>query len=227
VLQNVDLTEVERADALNYAPGDILVFHQNAKGYKKGQRLLVGVDPVPIDQAKRFQVFRSTTLPVATGERLRITRNGKTADGLHGLNNGDLFTVSGFTKSGDIRLANGWVIAKDYGHMTYGYVVTSHASQGKTVKRVFIAQSAFSAPASSREQFYVSVSRGKFSARIYTDSKEALLEAASRSDERLTATEFIGRELRERGELLHRLDGLPVPNVIRPEVMKPEVLYRD
>src|SRR5262249_24381486 len=100
-----------------------------------------------------------------------------------------------FAPNGDIRLTNRWTIAKDYGHLDHGYVVTSHASQGKTVKRVFIAQSSQSRPASSREQFYVSVSRGRLAATIYTDDKEALLEAVKESDQRLTATEFIdGRE---------------------------------
>ncbi len=106
-------------------------------------------------------------------------------------------------------LANGWTVSKDYGHLAHGYVVTSHASQGKTVDRVFIGQSSDSLPASSREQFYVSVSRGREQATIYTDDKEALLEAVSRSDDRLTATEFVaGRDLRERAATLQRLERL-------------------
>ena len=70
-------------------------------------------------------------------------------------------------------------------------VVTSHASQGKTVDHVFIGQSSESFPASSREQFYVSVSRARQQATIYTDDKESLLDAVSRSDDRMTATEFV------------------------------------
>jgi 6-phosphogluconolactonase (cycloisomerase 2 family) len=42
------------------------------------------------------------------------------------------------------------VIARDFGHLAHGYVVTSHASQGKTVDKVFIGQSQQSLPASSR-----------------------------------------------------------------------------
>ena len=112
-------------------------------------------------------------------------------------------------KTGKMTLANGWTVSKDYGHLAHGYVVTSHASQGKTVDRVFIGQSSDSLPASSREQFYVSVSRGREQATIYTDDKEALLEAVSRSDDRLTATEFVaGRDLRERATTLQRLEQL-------------------
>lgn len=208
-LENANLTEADRAEAASYEPGDVLVFHQNATGFRKGERVVVGDDPLPLDHADRFQVFRQGVLPVAAGDILRITRNGMTADGEHRLNNGALYTVKGFTKAGDIRLTNGWTISKDYGHLAYGYVVTSHGSQGKTVDRVFIGQSSESLPASSREQFYVSVSRGRERATVYTDDKEALLEAVSRSDERLTATEFIeGREIRDRAAALHRMEGL-------------------
>ena len=45
--------------------------------------------------------------------------------------------------------------------------------------------------ASSREQFYVSASRGTQQVTIYTEDKEELLDAVKRSEERLTATELV------------------------------------
>ncbi|QOJ17867.1 MAG: relaxase domain-containing protein [Phycisphaeraceae bacterium] len=208
-LESANLTGAEKADALNYAPGDVLVYHQNAKGHRKGERVIVGDDPLPLDQAERFQVYRPSVLPIAPGDVLRITRNGTTADGRHRLNNGSLYAVRGFDAEGNIVLANGWTVSKDYAHLAHGYVVTSHASQGKTVDRVFIGQSSDSLPATSREQFYVSVSRARERATVYTDDKEALLEAVSRSDDRLTATEFIaGRDQRDRAATLQRLERL-------------------
>ncbi len=191
VLKSSNLTQAERADEVQYAPGDVLVFHQNAKGYTKGQRVVVGQEPIPVTHADKFQNFHSSTMAIASGDLLRVTKNGKTADGLHRLNNGALYTVKTFTPDGDIVLNNGWTISKEFGHLDYGYVVTSHTSQSKTVDHVFIGQSADSFVASSREQFYVSASRGRHSARIYTDSKQALVEAVSHSDDRLTATELL------------------------------------
>lgn len=208
-LESANLTEAEKADPLNYAAGDVLVYHQNAKGHRKGDRIVVGDEPLPLDQAERFQVYRPSVLPIAPGDVLRITRNGTTADRQHRLNNGSLYTVRGFDVSGNIVLANGWTVSKNYGHLAHGYVVTSHASQGKTVDRVLIGQSSDSLPASSREQFYVSVSRGRERATIYTDDKDALLEAVSGTDDRLTATEFVaGRDVRERAATLQRLERL-------------------
>jgi conjugative relaxase-like TrwC/TraI family protein len=194
--ENANLTLAERRDALNYQAGDLLVFHQHGKGYRRGQRILVGDALLPLDQAEKFQVFHPGALPIAPGDVLRITHNGKTADGEHRLNNGAIYGVKGFTASGDIKLANGWTISKDYGHVTHGYVVTSHASQGKTVDRVFIGQSSDSFGASSRQQFYVSASRGREQAIVYTDDKAALREMVDRSDDRLTATEIASAQRR-------------------------------
>ena len=45
--------------------------------------------------------------------------------------------------------------------------------------------------ASSKQQFYVSVSRGKHAVSIYTDDKTELLQAVSQSAERKSATELL------------------------------------
>ena len=102
-----------------YEPGDLLQFHQNAPGYKKGSRLIVGegVKP-PTELANRFEVYRPTQFALAVGDRMRVTAGGKTKDGKHRLSNGSLATVQGFTKRGDIIVDHGWVIDRDFGHLT-------------------------------------------------------------------------------------------------------------
>jgi ATP-dependent exoDNAse (exonuclease V) alpha subunit len=75
------------------------------------------------------------------------------------------------------------------------------------VKRVIIGQSADSMRAASREQFYVSVSRGRERATIFTDDKKALLEAVSRSDDRVAATELArSRKAKQRIAILERFE---------------------
>ena len=191
VLRDAGLTEAERADASNYLPGDVLVYHQNAKGRVKGDRVIVGEGTFPADQAARFQAFRPDRLAVAPGERLRITRNGQSLDGKR-LHNGDILTVNSSDASGNLLTDKG-TVPRDYGHLAYGYVTTSHASQGIDVDRVFVAQGAESYAASSREQAYVSISRGRSQAVIYTDDKAGLLAAIERDDDRISATELLGR----------------------------------
>jgi len=190
-LHNANLTEGDRGDAASYSPGDVLIFHQNAKGFKKGQKVTVSNDPVPVDQAARFQLYQPGFLDIAEGDVLRITRNGDTADKKGRLNNGDLLHVTGFDKNGNILTQEKKLIAHDFGHLAYGFCVTSHSAQGTDVQRVFVGQSADSFPASSPEQFYVSASRGQKQVVIYTDNKLELLDAVCQTDERLSATELM------------------------------------
>ncbi len=121
---------------------------------------------------------------------MRVTAGGKTKDGKHRLSNGSLLTVQGFTKRGDIIVDHGWVIDRDFGHLTHGYVVTSHASQGVTVDKVFVGMSSESFPATNQRTAYVAVTRGKEQALIFTDDKDGLLKAMSRPDDPLSATEI-------------------------------------
>jgi ATP-dependent exoDNAse (exonuclease V) alpha subunit len=138
-LKNLQWTQAQRADGRNYQAGQVVQFHQNILGFRRGERATVrswddhGVLVVRqdaktasllLDMAVRFQIYESRQIALAAGDWIRITQNGFTKD-KHRLNNGDLKQVKGFTKDGDIKLANGWVISKDYGNLTHGYCLTS------------------------------------------------------------------------------------------------------
>jgi ATP-dependent exoDNAse (exonuclease V) alpha subunit len=183
--------------------------------------------PPPVDQAARFQLFHPGFLDVAEGDVLRVTQNGKTLNGRGRLNNGDLVHVTGFDKAGNILTREKKSISKEFGHLAYGYVVTSHGSQGTDVKRVFIGQSADSFAASSREQFYVSVSRGQKQATIYTDNKAELLDAVRKSDERLSATELLsGAMIAERAPAMRERNPFDrVRNPAQHERQKEELIH--
>lgn len=183
------LTDPEKADPVNYAPGDLLRFHQNAPGHANGSRRVLGEgEAPPVGFADRFEVFRPGALAVAVGDRLRVTARGTTRDGNHKLANGALLTVQGFTRGGDLVVDHGWVVARDFGHLAHGYVVTSHASQGRTVNTVLVGEAGESLAAADRRQFYVSVSRGTDRTLVFTDDKKELLKAVSRAGEAASAT---------------------------------------
>jgi hypothetical protein len=185
------LTDAQKADATEYEAGYLLQFHQNAKGFTKGARLEVEEGKtLPIEFANRFEVYRPVPLALAVGDRVRVTAGGKTKDGKHRLSNGSLLSVQGFNRQGDIIVDNGWVIDRDFGHLSHGYVVTSHASQGATVDKVFVGISSESFPATGQRTAYVAVTRGKEQAVIFTDDRKELLKAAGRPDEPLSATEL-------------------------------------
>jgi hypothetical protein len=56
---------------------------------------------------------------------------------------------------------------------------------------VLISQSSESFPASGKEQFYVSISRGREGATVYTDDKVKLRDAIARSDDRVLAIDLM------------------------------------
>jgi conjugative relaxase-like TrwC/TraI family protein len=202
------MTEEQKGDATNYEKGDLLQFHKNAPGFKRGGRLVLNEgETAPTQLANRFEVYRPTELSLAVGDRLRVTANGWSKE-KHRLANGSLYTVKGFTKKGDIVVDNGWVIDREFGHIAHGYAVTRHAAQGKTVHKVFIGLSSQSFPATNDRSFYVLVTRGKEQAVIFTDDKEDLLRAVQRLDAPLSATDLSESEnLLDRHWELERMRG--------------------
>ncbi|HYH63055.1 MAG TPA: AAA family ATPase, partial [Urbifossiella sp.] len=186
-------TDAEKGDHERYDGSETIVFHRNSATFRAGQSVRIA-DMKPGDHWKspsHFSVYREEKLPVAAGDTIRITANGKTADG-HKLNNGSIYRVKGFAKDGGIVLDNKWTIPSEFGRLSHGYVSTSHASQGKTVDRVLVAMGTESKPAISAEAFYVSVSRGRESAKVYSDmTPEELKHAIQRTDNRKSATELL------------------------------------
>ena len=209
---NLQWEEADRRRVENYHAGLVVQFHQNVHGIhrgdvfrisgldEKGGVLMTGANGLeknlPLNEAKRFQVFEEREINLARHDRIRITRNGKSADGRR-LNNGNVFSIERFTPGGKIVLNTGAVLDAAHGHFTHGYCQTSHSSQSKSVRDVLVAQSADSFLASSREQFYVSVSRGKESIRIYTDDRRGLQEAVGNSSLRKSGVELAGLSARD------------------------------
>ena len=121
------------------------------------------------------------------------------------------YRVANFTK-GDIVLNNGWIVAKDFGHLAHGYCVTSYSSQGKTIKhRVIVAQSSISLPATTKEGFYVACSRAKESVGVYCDSKEQLKQAVGITTERLNAHDLFRLTKIRDAVQLHRRRSMMLP----------------
>jgi conjugative relaxase-like TrwC/TraI family protein len=186
-------TAAQREDPAMYEGTEIVQFHRNSGPYKAGQRIEAADFRLGNFRADHYDVYQRATLAIAAGEIIRITSNTKDKTGRHKLNNGSTYNVKGFTRGGEIVLSNGWTLAKDFGHLAHGYVTTSHAAQGKTVDRVLIAMGSDSIGAISAEQFYVSVSRGRDSATIYSDlDRDELRNAIQRMDGRKSATELMG-----------------------------------
>lgn len=198
-LRRVDLLDADKERPATYELGWVIEMLQTNSGHRRGARYVVShvadgevyvrhadgstrrFDVARLHHA--FNVYERVVANFAVGDRIRITQNGKDAHGV-ALNNGDIQTVAGFTEGGDIHLADGRVVSDKYAHFSHGYVTTSYVAQGKTVRHVIVVEGAESFPAGNREQFYVSVSRGRISATIVTTDRDALFEAMMRSAKR-------------------------------------------
>ncbi len=204
----ISLTVAEKGEKASYEKGQAIQFHQNAPGFKRGDKYdVIGKDEkgnvliqardmtrnLPLKEAGKFTVYEKTKTLIAKGDHIRITQNGFSLEKRR-LNNGSIVEITGFDKNGNIQGKAGRnevTIDKNYRNLTHGYYTTSPGSQGKSVNRVLVLQTSAAGKAASREQFYVSASRGKFEISIHTDDKSELLEAVQKSSERMSATELM------------------------------------
>lgn len=208
-LTNRNLTLAQKADWKEYQPRQVIQFNQHVGKIKKGSSWKVTgisngevrlVDEnknrtvLPLEKAKDFEVYDFSLMKLSKGDSVRITRNGMDKEGKR-LNNGMSLKVASIDKQGNIILKSKndkgkYRINRKHGNIAHDYCITSHASQGKTVDQVFIAQPSSTFQATDMKQFYVSVSRGRYKANIYTDDKEALLDYASEAGNRQSALEL-------------------------------------
>ncbi len=162
-----------------------------------------------------FDVGECREIALAPGDQILLQANRKLKGNQFSetlaLVNGQIATVKAVS-AGQVTLADGRILPADYRQFTYGYCVTSHAAQARTVDLVFLVASSRSAPAIHREQFYVSISRGRQNCRIFTDDKMILRDRIARSTQRRSALDLFKKELAELGFIPPREDkAVPSP----------------
>lgn len=201
-LRNLYWTAEAKSDASRYHAGLVIRFRQHAKGIAAGESFAVEAGAahgvlsvtdaqgqrreVPLTMASRFEVYVPEQRSFAVGDRVRLVERCVARDGGE-LSKGSFHHVSGFNDTGDIVLDGNRVVPGDYPFLDYGYSSTSVSSQGLTVGTVLVAMGVESVPAMSREQFYVSVSRGRRQVRLYVDDVKEVREAVQHSSARPSA----------------------------------------
>jgi conjugative relaxase-like TrwC/TraI family protein len=203
-LEKLNLTKAQRQDAIHYLPGHIVEFHHRAaSGFKSGQRwrvigsrsrqeIVVERDGerrfLSLVQSGKFTLFRPESLALSVGDTVRITKNFR-ASGIQFRNN-ELHTVTSVDVT-QVTLDGVELASRGALHLDQGIVVTSHASQGKTVDQVIVSVPVESFSQANEAQFYVSMSRARKAMHLFTDSKVALREAVARKSARLSPWELI------------------------------------
>ncbi len=200
-LRAKDWTRAQHKDHRSYQPGDVLVAHKATKHFAQGEELRVlrkekrrlilagragEISVSPRQSGLAWTACEERPNPVAAGDqlRLRVIAQVVTPDGhSRRLANGTPVTVQSVNASGQLILADGATLQSR--QVACGYAITSHASQGTTVDKVFIAGAA------SREGLYVAATRGRESVRIFVPDREQFLGAQGlRSEARTSALEF-------------------------------------
>lgn len=209
-LRAKDWTKAQQKDHRNYQPGDVLVVGKATKHFAKGdelrvvrrekRRLVVSHQGHEVSVSSRqtglaWTVCEERPLPVATGDqlRLRTVTPVQSPDGRsRRLANGTVCTVRSVDEAGRLVLADGSTLLGR--QVVHGYAMTSHAAQGLTVDKVFVAG------AVSREGLYVSATRGREAIRIFVRDRTAFLAAHGlKSEARQSATEFARRHRLQTG----------------------------
>jgi conjugative relaxase-like TrwC/TraI family protein len=201
-LEPVDLTAAQKRDRRFYDENSVVLVNREAGGFRKGEtaRLVTitqtsvaleggeRIRTVPFRFLDRLTVCQPRELALAAGDRLQLKANGRTRQGRR-LANGELVTVDRVLNGGRVRLQDGRILESDYRQFVRGFAITSYASQGKTVDYVLFSDSMVKA-ATNRQQWYVTISRGRKGIRIFTSDKEQLRENIGRSGDRELALDM-------------------------------------
>ena len=201
VFDSLSWTTAQKKNPSQYEPGQRLRFVRKARKFNRGEIVEVAaivenglrvrrpdgseIDFIPSSAAASFDVGEARDLKVAPGDWLLLQAN-------HGKEfiNGERVQVRRLA-GGAITLTDGRVLPADYRTFTHGYAVTSHSSQGKTVDEVLLVASSRSFAAVNREQFYVSISRGRERVHVFTDDADLLARRVTDSHERQAAVELV------------------------------------
>jgi hypothetical protein len=197
-----DLTGADRTWAERYEVGDVLRYSRASKetGIGKGKYTQVRRIDAPNnrltvelqDGTERtydprrqhvVSVFREEMRSFSVGDRFQFTAP---ANNLR-VANRELGTTESIEEDGRLRLKmdGGRTVELDprkHLHLDLGYAMTSHSSQGQTADRVLIhVDSELGAKDLLNSRLaYVSVSRGRYDAQIYTNNAQTLGQELSR-----------------------------------------------
>jgi ATP-dependent exoDNAse (exonuclease V) alpha subunit len=196
-LSRKDLTQAERRHAPSYRIGDYVQPEKDYanRGLKRGELyrvaevetgnrlLIIGEDgrqqAINPRHHTQLSVYEKTRSELAPGDWARITRNAPALD----VSNGDRVRVIDVNPH-RIELENdkGRRIELDGSrplHLEHAYATTVHSAQGLSTDRMMVDLDTRSLT-TGRDLYYVAISRARYQATIYTNSRSELPAAINR-----------------------------------------------
>ena len=228
ILVNRDLTRTQRRHASNYDEGDVIRFTRACTGNGVPKNACLTVEAADRrtnsltlrttdgravafspDRFKSIEAYRAERRVIAVGERIQFRapeRSLKVA-------NGEFATILEMADDSAVLKLDGGRTLKarlsELQHIDYGYASTSHAAQGATVDRVIVnIDTTRGVLLVNRRQFYVSLSRARYDARIYTNDTDALGRAAARDLQKAIALDGLRRRPHRQAQSIAHLQYL-------------------
>lgn len=205
LFERVDTTQAERRHSRYFEVGQVIVPEKDySNGLKKGESYTV-VDTGPgnrltvknkDEETIQFSPSRVTKLDVynpektelAAGDWIKVTRNDKDLQ----IDNGDRFQVLSVAPGKIVVQAKDREIeltGKAKNFVSLAYASTVHSAQGLTTDRVMINLDSKS-PTTSKDVYYVAISRARHEAVIYTDNDKDLAKSVKRDAQKNSALEI-------------------------------------
>lgn len=210
ILAPRDMTNPERTHARSYHEGDVLYFRRGSKrqGIPKGAYLTVSAvndtnltlhaengrrvefDP---SKLKGVQAYTVESRTIAVGDRIEWREPQR---GIANHQQGVITKLD--QREIEVKFDSGRKVSMPLSQarvVDLAYAVTSHASQGGTVDRVIInIDSSRSAELVNERQFYVSLSRARIDARVYTDDAEHMRRSVTRTQTKELALDIVQKQ---------------------------------
>jgi ATP-dependent exoDNAse (exonuclease V) alpha subunit len=209
VYKSLNLTTAEKSYYGNYEVGQVLSFHKTLGEFKQGEVMVVQelkenkliaqdqngkiLEVNPVQHQSLYDVVGEPEKQFARGDKIIIKANYATSP-TNRIPNGTIATIDSINLDGSITLKNGKVLGENFRQFDHAYAITSQASQGKTAEKVILSARSKSGMALSRNQFYVTCSRGRDSVSIHTDNKSELLKTVTKSSARRLVIEELVRD---------------------------------
>jgi conjugative relaxase-like TrwC/TraI family protein len=212
ILINRDLTPAQLQNPLSYHENDVLYFARGSKKFPIPKRTYLTVGAVKEDSLtlrssngqelefnptgwKQLRVYSSETRTIAVGDRIEW----REPDNAHRIANHESAVIKSLSgKQIEFSFDHGRRIKlplEQAKHIDLGYATTSHASQGSTVERVLINIDSHRSPdLVNQRQFYVSLSRPRQEARVYTDDADRMRRAVARKQDKELALDLVERK---------------------------------